>query len=743
MTDRQPVGATNRSDLFGNGGSSGRDKAALSGGRVSGRSNNGGNITPHQGQMPFQKDDHGFVEEKLPEPRTDDPLQLEHIVGYSGNFRKTILNLPHDPDRFVRSMGSLIAVENLYDAHDQRLLRGHDMQVSAMAVSSTGKFVASGQIGTKNYRGDNAPVLVWDMKSFTKELVLRGLTQKVNILDFSGDEKLLCGTGEDSVFYIWDTSTGEVLYGQRTAQPISVMKWVDYTENRHYTTYELVMGIGNVLNKAVFSFDPSCVQWKLKMQPFLLPPGGSLVRWFTTIELSHDKRYVFCGTTGGEMMVFSREAGIFRALIPVCSNAIGGILTLPSGEVVVGGGNGWMHKLAGNDISWRDLLQVNLDSAICSISLAPSQTEVIVGCESGSIYRAMVGDFTKIMIGISHTSAITAIAIPYSSSSAISGSGSSTLYVTGSASGILRTWDSVDYACQAINKVQKAGGVNALFIVDNMGGGGGLCVISGWEDGFVRCHDVDTLGRQLWYIPNAHRGGVTSICAYVGDGKTSSAGSAGMGGMRYFVTGGRDGTVRIWRLDSREMVTQYAEHPRGVVSVLVDLKSPNVLHSLGGDCSVLSWDIKANRRIISHISNTSLNTGGVRGGAGMHSHTHTLCLTQRRDSELELVSSDAYGKLQFWDIDYRDPVASLQDPSGLAIRVCTVSPSGSFLAFAGDDHYVKVLEMSSGSIISLGQAHSNTVLSLAWTADERQVVSGGEDCCLCVWNFFLGGGPPP
>jgi WD40 repeat protein len=114
-------------------------------------------------------------------------------------------------------------------------------------------------------------------------------------------------------------------------------------------------------------------------------------------------------------------------------------------------------------------------------------------------------------------------------------------------------------------------------------------------------------------------------------------------------------------------------------------------------------------------------------------------MTQRKDSEHELITSDVLGRLMHWDIDYREAVLVIQDPTRTATRKCSVSPSGRFLAFAGDDTVLKVLELRSGKVISLGQGHSGAIKSLSWTPDERQIVTGGDDCCLCVWNFYIGG----
>lgn len=33
-------------------------------------------------------------------------------------------------------------------------------------------------------------------------------------------------------------------------------------------------------------------------------------------------------------------------------------------------------------------------------------------------------------------------------------------------------------------------------------------------------------------------------------------------------------------------------------------------------------------------------------------------------------------------------------------------------------------------------AHSSALCALAWSPDERQLVTGGEDCCAAVFNFY-------
>jgi cilia- and flagella-associated protein 52 len=346
-------------------------------------------------------------------------------------------------------------------------------------------------------------------------------------------------------------------------------------------------------------------------------------------------------------------------------------------------------------------VQSVVNSSVKSLSVAANWSEVLIACSSGTLYRSLASNLTHSIVGSASTSPITTISF---TSSASGGPSSATTFFTGTASGEIRVWDVSDYACSAVAKYAKTGACLSSAIV-------GRTVITGWEDGFIRCYDLDTLAQQLWFIPNAHRGGVKTISVY----HTET--------IQYFVTGGADGAVRIWRHANRELIAQYSEHSKAVSRVLIDVNSPNIIHSVSLDCTVLSYDLKTTRRIICHMA----------PNGSMHS------MSQRLDSEQELITVDVQGRLLHWDIDYREPVFAVQDPSRQAIRVCQVSPTGKFLAFAGDDMLLKVLELTTGRVVALGQGHSESIHTLAWTPDERQLVTGGNDSCLSIWNFYLGG----
>ena len=589
MSARAPVGASNRADLF-----SSRTGAVESKDPES-KANEPSSPNAKQKQL---QEAYGMSD------GSNDPLQLEHMLGFAGDYRRTILALNGDENRYVKSMGSLVSIENLNDSQDQRILRGHDMQVCSLAISPSGKIIASGQIGTKHFKGNAAPVFLWSSSSGRRLMVLRGLTTKVNLLAFSTDERLLCGCGEDSLLYVWDTATGEVMHGQRLKEgPASVLLWIDHrTENRR-TVYEVAVGAGSTMLRGFFSYEQARVQWVMKWEPYSMPPGGGMVRYFTSIDKSPNRMFIYVGTTGGDVLVFRRDAGVFRACIPVCTNGVRSVVTMPDGDIILAGGDGTLKRLTGGDMSWAVLHESCVEAPIIAMTLSDNQSELIIGCSSGAVLRCMASDLQGLVTSVSHISPITCLTF---SKTVL------TICASGTITGEVRVWDIIDYACLAVMKAPTRDMGAVLCLCMTIDG----CVVTGWQDGSVRCFD-GTLSRQLWFIPGAHRGGCNSMTVHT-DGPLS-----------FLVTGGGDGSVRVWRLGNRELVIQYTEHTRPVAKVLIDVAKSSIVHSVGSDCSVLSYDIKANRRIICHI----VNSGAM------------LDMTQRRDQELELITCDSQGRV--------------------------------------------------------------------------------------------------
>ena len=71
-------------------------------------------------------------------------LEMEHSIGYNGKYQSTVHYHPFDKDILIYNIGGLLVLENLHDKHQQQFLRGHDMEISAIAVSNSGSLIATG-----------------------------------------------------------------------------------------------------------------------------------------------------------------------------------------------------------------------------------------------------------------------------------------------------------------------------------------------------------------------------------------------------------------------------------------------------------------------------------------------------------------------------------------------------------------------------------------------------------------------
>lgn len=107
-----------------------------------------------------------------------------------GNVPGGLLVHP-DKNHLIYPLGNTIVIKNL-GTNCQEFLSGHTHNVSCVAVSKIGCFVASGQ---STHMGFKADVIVWDYKerSLYCRLVLHKV--KVEALAFSPNEKYLATLG--------------------------------------------------------------------------------------------------------------------------------------------------------------------------------------------------------------------------------------------------------------------------------------------------------------------------------------------------------------------------------------------------------------------------------------------------------------------------------------------------------------------------------------------------------------------
>jgi cilia- and flagella-associated protein 52 len=279
--------------------------------------------------------------------------------------------------------------------------------------------------------------------------------------------------------------------------------------------------------------------------------------------------------------------------------------------------------------------------------------------------------------------------------------GVSDAFVTGGADGTVRLWDGSNYSVVSAAREREAG--VPLCLAQSID-----FLSVGWQDGSLRGYSGETL-EHLFTIPKAHSSG---------EGVTSVVIS---GNERFAVSGGGNGSVRVWELRSRDMVCDMREHSSAVTSIALFRDDVHAV-TVSRDHSMVCWDLRRERRVSSHMQ----RMGGI----------NSVILSQ--DQSIVITAGQAKN-ITLWDLREPQPIMALGPAHGeFEVTTLAALSKREVVVSGGGDGCVKLWDLRNGKCVSTGVGHSAKVQHLAVAGDDRQVVSVGDDGCVLVWNVFPG-----
>lgn len=661
---------------------------------------------------------HASAARELPEGAVDATIELEHAIGFAGSVPGALLYHPNGKD-FIYVAGGCVVICDFTDPHNQVFLRGHDGNISCLAMSASGRYLASGQYG------ENADVVVWDYEN--KKLLYRLCEHDFGIQDiaFSDDERLLATVGDvrDKKMFVWDLATGYINASvNQTPLPTERVAFGGMVKNikrRETTNYQLV----TCGDKKIFLWALNPISGELSAAPVSM---HAFVRDFTCLLFSADREWLFAGTTTGDFACINVKNKLHQHAVHVCSGGVHSLALAAGGRVVAGGGDGSVLVFQGGGRDWVDEGIISLSGSVKSVHASPDGSEVLCGTSEGFIHRVRVGSGTLAALLVAENHAHAGAGLGESAGSSASAAGSlmsdggaakpassfvggvvsvsyaadvSDKFATVSEDNTVRIWDASDYTVP-VKAFVKDGGhpTSVAYSLD--------ALLSGWEDGQLRCHHADT-GEHLWSVADAHRGGITSVLI--------------SNNQRFCLTGGVAGEVRVWELRSREMVSHLKEHTMGVTRLCLFDDDVHAL-SCSRDRSFLCWDLKREKRISSHTQ---------RMGA-----IHSVALS--RDQSLVMTVGQEK-RITYWDLRTPEPVMVIDKAhSDGDAEATAIAVAGSLDVFAtgGSDASVKLWDVRMGLCLSEGVGHSGTIRDLKFSPDDRQLTSVAQDGGIFVWNVY-------
>jgi len=243
---------------------------------------------------------------------------------------------------------------------------------------------------------------------------------------------------------------------------------------------------------------------------------------------------------------------------------------------------------------------------------------------------------------------------------------------------------------------------------------GRLVIVSGGYDGTVRVWDLDS-GEPVLGPLTGHDDWVSAVA--VGQRL----------GRPVIVSGGGDRAVRVWDLDSGEAVLGPLTGHRGPVgAVAVGKRRGRPVIVSGGGRTVRVWDLDSGELVLGPLT-------GHRGPVG------AVAVGKRRGRPV-IASGGGDQKVRVWDLDSGELVLALPTDSVDAMTVGRRQGRPVIVAIGGV-WTVRVWDLDSGEpVLALPTGHRGWAVALAVSEHHGRpvIVTGGYDQTVRVWDLDSG-----
>ena len=227
-----------------------------------------------------------------------------------------------------------------------------------------------------------------------------------------------------------------------------------------------------------------------------------------------------------------------------------------------------------------------------------------------------------------------------------------------------------------------------------------------WEDRTIRIWDVET-GQLLQTIDERAKR-IYSV-EYSPDSRTLASAE-------------EDSKIRIWDVDTGALLKTLTGHTSAVNTMTY---SPDGKTLVSG-----SWD--------KTIRFWNASTGKLL--KTLTGHTEVVDTVIYAPDGKTVTSMSSYdGTIRFWDAETTKLLKTITGHTGSFGRAVAFSPDGQMLAHSGTgDSTIPIRDGQSGQLLRTLTGHTDTVLSIAYSPDGRNLVSGNWDGHIRMWDIDTG-----
>lgn len=620
---------------------------------------------------------------------SDQPLlELENMIGFGGAIISG-LQIHPDGKHLIYPIGCTVTIEEV-GTKRQEFLSGHTNNVSCVAISKSGQYIASGQV---TYMGFKADIIIWEFQERQTYCKLTLHRNMIEALAFSPSDKYLVSLGgqDDGSIVVWNIKKKEAICGSPAQVPSAGL------------THTLVYSNNND-DLFITGGKDTLRIWNLNLADRKVRPTdiktGQVKRVIRCIQVSDDDKYFFCGTTSGDIMAINMTTFNFQLIGPEKDRfclGISALALLRSGELVVGAGDGTVCLVKGmNEQFKRTSKMKKVDGAVTSIAIQGQGQQFFVGTIQCNIYNFKTAEFTPKLVTTCHYDGVCDIAFPH---------GCSELVATCSHQDV-RLWNT--RSSQELLRISVPNMTcNAVTIMRD-----GKSIISGWNDGRIRAFYPES-GKPMYTMDNAYGGSVTSLATFAD--------------CRHVISGSNLGHVVVWDVPTTQTdvkrqgshVTRHdllKEHKAAVTCIRIRKNdSECITSSIDGSCII--WDL------IAMCRRQMIRVNTLFKYVSYHPDEHQV-LTTGTDR-----------KIGYWETYDASMIRELDGSMSGSVNAIDISTDGTYFVSGGDDKLVKVWMYDQGEMTHIGIGHSAPITGVKISPDEQHIISVSTDGAMLRWTF--------
>lgn len=139
----------------------------------------------------------------------------------------------------------------------------------------------------------------------------------------------------------------------------------------------------------------------------------------------------------------------------------------------------------------------------------------------------------------------------------------------------------------------------------------------------------------------------------------------------------------------------------------------------------MCWDLKAEKR----VSAQTQRMGGI----------NSFAIAPLDNNKFVSVGQER--KITYWDLRKTNAEAILESSPFRGetdeLSSISISNSNKYFVVGGALGVLRIYDFSSGKFITECKAHSGPIACVAYSSDDKQIISTGTDGLVAIWNVFL------